>query len=299
MSDYTKLEKFFLNSITTNKDNMTIGTEVETQFVQKDEQPATLKQTQETLKELVDDGWFAIETKGDLVTEVVNDQGIRIFYELGRHNLEVATQPQMNGNIVQHVRSALNELYLCAEKADIYPWYKPILDSAEDVLVVPDERDQTWIGLDGRRALNMLSYISSVQFTFSVSLGNAIKVVNRLNDSRKKFIDDFPQNEVWHNYIRESHANYDTLRYGGPESFNDLNDYCKMLASHDVVEDSSLVPFDMAKAIDIPLFLRSIWWHFRVKKYDGIICIEVRPLSRHADDEIQKQLEMVLDIAFC
>ncbi len=298
MNDYAKLEKFFLES-TINKNNMTIGAEVETQFVQKDERPATLEQTQETLKELVNNGWSAIETKGDLVTEVINDQGIRIFYELGRHNLEVATQPQMNGYIVQHVRSALDELYLCAEKSCIYPWYKSILDSSDDVLVVPDERDQTWINLDGREALNMLAYISSVQFTFSVPLDNAITVVNRLNDSRKKFIDDFPQNETWFNYIRESHADYDTLWYGGPESFNDLSDYCKMLVSHDVVENSSLVPFDMVKAIDIPLFLRSIWWHFRVKKYDGIICIEVRPLSRHTDNEIQKQLEMVLDIAFC
>ncbi len=63
-----------------------------------------------------------------------------------------------------------------------------------------------------------------------------------------------------------------------------------------MVSVNGLIPFDQAEDLNIPLFLRSIWWYFRLKSYGANLCVEVRPRPRKADLELDRQLEFVLDI---
>jgi cytidylate kinase len=69
----------------------------------------------------------------------------------------------------------------------------------------------------------------------------------------------------------------------------------ELLAKHDVVVDGKLVPFTEAKQ-DIDLFLRSIWWNFRLRRYNNRLCIEIRTLARRTDKDGQRDLDMVLSI---
>ena len=101
---------------------------------------------------------------------------------------------------------------------------------------------------------------------------------------------------MWRAYIAESKANYRSDRYGGPLQFESILDYCMRLSKHDVVQGATLVPFDAVGEIDIPLYLRSIWWYFRLKRYGKALCVEVRPLPRRADELLQSQLEKVFDL---
>ena len=50
-----------------------------------------------------------------------------------------------------------------------------------------------------------------------------------------------------------------------------------------------------AMTVDIPLFIRSVWWYFRLRRYGTQLCIEIRPFARCEDDDFVHQLSFVLD----
>lgn len=275
----------------------TVGSEVETQFVTGDGIPISVAQSQQILRHLVDEsGWSIEQTKGILVTTVVDALGNRICYELGRHNLELATVPAEPNRVLKTVEACMRQLYISARAAGAFPYFAPILPGDDDLLIIPDERDATWLELDGRDALAPLARISSVQFTVSVAVDDAINVLNTLGSYINNFLADFPQDTIWHRYIAESAAGYLPDRYGGPLMFDDLADYCRLLTRHAVVCGARLVPYNQVKSVNIPLYLRSIWWHFRLKRYQDSLCVEVRPLARRSDDKIAEQFGMLLEI---
>jgi hypothetical protein len=234
--------------------------------------------------------------KNGMITSLMDDDGNQIFYELGRHNIELSTRPTRPENVVATVYDRLEQIYCAAKTAGCEPFFEPILQTDEDLLVIPDERDATWLELDGREALVCLARTSSVQFTFSVSHNDAIPILNRLGWRIEQFLQDYPQDEIWKGYIAGSKAGYQSDRYGGPLLFDELKDYCICLAQHSVVSGPCLTPYSDVDNLNIPLFLRSIWWYFRLKRYNNDLCIEVRPMPRRSDGHIRRQFETVLNV---
>lgn len=110
------------------------------------------------------------------------------------------------------------------------------------------------------------------------------------------FMVDYPQDAVWKRYIADSSAGYRSDRYGGPLTFESLEDYCLALTRHDVVQGVRLVQFSNVSELDVSLYIRSIWWYFTLKRYGNALCIEVRPMARRVDEQFQAQLEKVLQI---
>jgi len=275
----------------------TVGTEIETQFVNKIRNPIARIRSQKMLQYLVIKyGWSVGCKKGNLITTIFDSKGNKILYELGRHNIEISTIPSTVTGVLDEAKKCLSQIYEVARMIGAEPYFAPILPGEEDLLIIPDERDAIWIELDGREALAPLARISAVQFTISVAPQDAIKILNRLGEQINKFLENFPQDTIWKQYIRESCAGYLPNRYGGPLIFNDLYDYCCALTEHDVVQGVCLVPYSKVNNLDIPLYLRSIWWHFRLKRYGNALCIEVRPMARRSDEQLQYQLEQVLNI---
>lgn len=290
-----KLVRYFTNGIV-SQTLQTIGAEVETQFVDSDGNAIQTVVSQQMLKYLAVNGWVVECRKGDMITALVDRMGNRLFYELGRHNIEVSTAATTLDRVLGVTMSCLDQVYIAANKFGAKPYFEPVLDTNEDLLVIPDERDATWLELDGRSALASLARTSSVQFTFSVAPGCAIRILNSFGLNINSFLADYPQDAIWKNYIADSSAGYLANRYGGPLTYETLGDYCRALACHNVVQGPRLVPFETVSNLDIPLFLRSIWWYFRLKRYNNDLCIEVRPMPRLADEQIKNQLSMVLDI---
>ena len=274
----------------------TIGAEIETQFVGHDGRAISTATSQSMLGYLTEIGWKVEARKGRLITALVDEMGNRFFYELGRHNIELATRPTDIEHVTETARHCLRQLYAAGKKCGARPLFAPIYDRAEDLLVIPDERDAVWLEVDGREALAPLARTSSVQFTFSVHPRDAIKLLNRLGSQTGAFLVDFPQDKLWRAYIRESRAGYREDRYGGHASFETQDDYVRALSVHDVVLGPKLVPLDTVSTLDVRLYLRSIWWHFRLKRYGDDLCIEVRPMPRREDEAIEQHLAQVLDI---
>jgi hypothetical protein len=274
----------------------TIGAEIETQFVDLKGEAISVKTSQQILQHLASNGWNVDTRKGDLITTLVDRWGDKIFYELGRHNIEVATAASSPTRVLDVLRECLSQLYVAASGFDAKPYFSPILHGDEDLLVIPDERDAIWLELDGREALVPLARTSSVQFTFSVSLEDAIGILNKLGENIGLFLVDFPQDAIWRRYINDSLAGYRSDRYGGPLIFESLNGYCEAIACQDVVRGASLVPFSNLANVDLPLYIRSVWWHFRLKRYGDNLCVEVRPMARRGDSQLQSQLEKILGI---
>ena len=290
-----KLISYFTDGIS-SETLQTIGAEVETQFVDKDGKAVQTQTSQQMLRYLAENGWKVDCRKGNLITTLVDQNGNKIFYELGRHNMEVSTAASTPTRVLDVANSCLAQLYAAARKFGAEPFFAPILNGDEDLLVIPDERDAVWLELDGRNALAPLARTSSVQFTVSVSPQDAMKILNKFGKEISSFLVDFPQDTVWKRYIVDSSAKYLSNRYGGPLAFESLEDYCQALARHDVVQGVRLVPFQDVSNLEVSLYLRSIWWHFRLKRYGNALCIEVRPMARRADEQFQHQLDKVLAI---
>ena len=197
-------------------------------------------------------------------------------------------------NVLENTEGILKTLYEAAAEVGGFPYFHPILNTDENLLVIPDQRDAIWLELDGREALELLARISAVQFTISVSLNSAIPCLNMLGEGVGKFLKNYPQEECWRRYIKESKANYHAMRYGGPLFFDGIEDYCEKLTKHDVVVGQKLVPYNQARDLDIPLYLRSIWWYFRLRRYHNELCIEVRPLGRWDDRMIYVYLVFIV-----
>ncbi len=276
------------------KPGRSIGTEIETSFV-RNGKAATLSETQSMLKILVERGWQPSAYRGKYLTAITDQYGNRVLYELGRQNLELAARPATAGTVVREAKHLLDELYSAAGQYGLEPNFKPRIESEEDLLLIADERDAAWLELDGRQALALLAGISAEQFTVEVPFDRAILCLNRLGKVAWRFLEYYPQDRIWRQYIQQSHAGYRCDRYGGPLQFTGLRAYCQALALHDVVQDGKLVPFYQAKEIDLPLFIRSVWWYFRLKRYGNRLCIEVRPLARRSDERLEQQLQLVLE----
>ncbi len=297
MTPAEQVERYFWGT-TAQSDH--IGAEVETSFITSGGIPISLDVSQRIMRDLVNNGgWRVGDTKndGEFIATVVSPFGDVLSYELGRQNLELATVPVDPAGLIAHTRKQLDVVYRVAAKHDAYPHFAPILDTNEDLLALPDKRDVTWLTLDGRSALRPLATISSVQFTLPVTVDTAIPILNRFGAQVAEFLADYPQEDVWYQYVAESSAGYRSDRYGGPSHFESLADYCQQLVQHDVVVDTKLVPMAQVDTLDIPLFLRSVWWYSRLRKHGDQLCVEVRPLPRRGDDQLDHQLQRVLAVA--
>ena len=290
-----RLNSYFTDGIS-SRTLQTIGAEIETQFVDKGGAAISVRTSQNMLNCLAENGWKIDCRKGDLTTALADRRGNKIFYELGRHNMEISTAVSTQARILDITRKCLAQLYDAALRFGAVPLFAPILCSDEDLLVIPDERDAIWLELDGRGPLTLLARTSSVQFTISMSPQDAIAILNRLGMNIGVFLEDFPQDAIWKRYIAESSAKYLSDRYGGPLAFGSMEEYYNAIARHDVVQGARLVPLRDVGDLDISLYLRSIWWHFRLKRYGNALCIEVRPMARRNDEQLGQQLENVLSI---
>lgn len=298
MAHYDQLWNYFGNTRSKPPREKRVGSEIETFFVNNDGKAITFDQSQDILKALCDRGWKVGLRKEELVTEVTKGTS-RVLYELGYPNLELSVSPRLRSEIIPATHALLGELYAAAEKYGAYPTFGPIFNSTECYLAIPDERDAEWLCLDGKEALSPLARISAVQFTFDVNADNAVNMLNRLNYRQEEFLGLYPQNRIWLDYIKSSRAGYERDRYGGPDEFGSISHYCELLARNAVVRGTALVPFkeaDLSSNGDITLFIRSVWWYFRLRRYRENLCIEVRPLPRRRDEKLQEQLDMVLEI---
>lgn len=290
-----ELMSYFTEDLST-RTGYSVGVEVETSFLQSDSLlPISLAQSQEIFRNLLNRDWAVEAVRGELITALRSGRGDALTYELGRQNLEISAAPGTDEtSALLLVESALAELYESALLVGAVPSFSPVLATSEDLLVIPDERDATWVALDGRSALKPLATISSVQFTVEVSLENAIPAINRLNDVLPNLLRDYPQESVWREYIADSKAGYEASRYGGPQHFTSLEDYVEQLGKYKVVFVGRLIHQEQIQ--QVPLFIRSVWWYFRLRRYGDRLCIEVRPIARTSDSAIKEKLEEVFNI---
>jgi hypothetical protein len=276
-----------------------IGTEIETFFLNDDGAPITIAQSQAIMQNLRTSGWIIAGEKGDMVTVMRMGTSL-IQYELGYPNIELSVCPYDDKEqVIGRAHYLLDDLYRAAERCGAYPSQSPIFGQSGNYLALPDDRDATWLELDGKQALSPLARISAVQFTINVPFDNAIAVINRLQRARESFLGKYPQDRIWREYVASSNAGYRADRYGGPNGFNSLEHYCDELSRHAVVSGTTLVPFEEIEwqgDEDITLFLRSVWWYFRLRRYGRNLCVEVRPIPRRRDGLLRDQLDEVLSV---
>jgi hypothetical protein len=260
------------------------GAEVETQFAREDGRPIGK----------------------DALRGIVGEDLPKVFfrpvtYDLGRQNIEIRIDPQPRMSLlVEAIREGLGWLYEKMRNVGAYPIFAPMpfLNFSGQLLLLDDPRDQIWLEIDGASALEKLARTSSFQLHVSINPGDAIEIVNSLWGVGVHEW-DFPNDALWKQYIQDSEFPYNTDRYGGPEGFCDLAEYCSRLHEHNVVMHIGQVCNRPVREIcpDPDLFLRSVWWHYRLRRFGATMTVEIRPIARRSDEaNIQTCLEIVAQL---
>lgn len=202
--------------------------------------------------------------------------------------------------LITETQKVLEQVYAVAANYQLHPYFFPQLaigQQEESLLVIPDERDVIWLKLDGRASLGLLARCSAVQFTIDIWPEEVIGVINNLARQLPLWLESYPQDKAWKEYIKSSLAGYEIDRYGGPLYFSSLEDYCEKLSRYKVVTPNGLVDPGQVPDINLGLYIRSIWWYFRLRRYDRKLCLEIRPLPRLSDSELSRQLSRVFSEA--
>ena len=245
-----------------------IGLEIETDFIDEEGRPISPAVTEALLASRNDcpfDG--------------------RVSLELGRQKIELAMPPSPSFSAhYDQTRQALDWLYGQARTVDAFPRFAPDFHSDEPLLYITNDRDRHWVELDGTAALEHLCRCSSVQFTVDVNPQDAIPWVNALWGSRLHEVDYALNDRYWRAYLRDSQALHPPLRYAGPEGFQSLESYVEALA---------VFPALMGDTGDVDLFLRSVWWHHRLRRHGDTLCLEIRPTARRGDEAIPGQWHQI------
>ncbi|MBV9159368.1 MAG: hypothetical protein JO019_02095 [Candidatus Kaiserbacteria bacterium] len=260
-------------------------------------------ESQELMRRLARSGWDAhVQHAGDHLVLVRDPAGFSYKYDAGHANFELACPPDYSARAALHkARDRLEQLYRIANSLGISPLLAPCHRGEEDTLIDLEPRDRFWLTVDGRDAFAPIARIASFQATFDVAPEEAIELINRLLQRLEHFYSWFPQFRVWQRYVHESKAGYRGDRFGGPMGFESIEEYCARIAEHKVglIKAQRLVPFaeaDLADTKEIALFIRSVWWHFRLRRNGDQLCIEVRPIGRYPDDELEARLAFVCEL---
>ena len=279
------LFQYFTQGTEHTKTGATIGCEIETHLVNENGHPISVEVTRKLL---------ALTPPGQMV--VTND--------LGRQLIELAICPHESPeSLMESTYIGLAWLYREAARFGARPLFQPILNSNDDLLYIADARDQIWVDLDGKPALEQICRVASIQFTVSVSPNDAIGAINRLWTSGLHEL-DYPNSEHWQAYFGLTRSKYDLNRFAGPDHFTDLEDYITQLSKQPVIMlngKACQLPVESIAGDheSIDLFLRSVWWHYRLRRYGNSLCIEARPFARRDDASIANiwgQIAKVIEI---
>lgn len=261
------LQSYFLDGTQDTQSGGMVGVEIETQFSTLDGHPIGTDVTDQLLK--------------------ICACGHRPRLELGRQNIELSIKPQPSFTELNHLAwLSADMLYEQARQFDAYPCFAPapFLNYPDPLLYVQEDRDNTWVELDGADALENLCRCSSVQFSVDVNPNDAINWINLLWGANLHEADYADNDMLWKRYINESRFEYRSDRYGGPTGFQDIGDYVMRLNDHVAVMPGNE-----------DMFLRSVWWHYRLRRYNNSLVLEIRPMARGVDD-FHNNWKLITDI---
>lgn len=253
-----------------------------------------------------------------------------LFFELGWNNWEFSTEtwdldPQSLGRThrgpVPCLTTTLNTLRVISDTLlhiGVVDLEKPFDGFADcDTLIMPDQRDEIWLELDGD-VLRVLGHIASVHINIDVfSLKEAFEFITRLN--RLNECMNWPPPEVcgiWDQYIRESRAGYEPGRYGpSPETWKEYIDQISQYklvmlkmklesGSHLMIARPPLTktmfqPLHDYRAQslseeELDLFTRSVWWWNRLRVRNNKLVLEIRAIPRGSNKDMEEHVGVVL-----
>jgi len=262
------LLEYFTAGTQNTKSAGVVGIEIETQFAMNDGIPIPTAVTDQLLAAKID--------------------GCAVKLELGRQNIELSVEPETSFvRLFDKAKRCTGELYRLARSLGCYAKLEPAPFIFYDgqLLYVQEERDQIWVDLDGTPALEKLCRCSSVQFAIDVNPDDAIDWINRLWAAKLHEVDYQLNDLLWKSYIAESRFGYHQDRYGGPTGFGDIDGYVSHLNQYPAVMQGNE-----------DMFLRSVWWHYRLRRYGDSLALEIRPMARRYDEDIREKWKLIAGI---
>jgi hypothetical protein len=288
-----RLFDYFVNAQTVKAESRTVGVEIETLFIDEKARPISLAVSQKIWRCLaVDFSWTVVEEKAGMLVEL-EKQGFRLIYELSRHNFELTTPATLlkdSQNLFADSSKFLAEIFQAAKKFGAWPLVKGWDGFWNNTLILPDRRDEIWVRLDGLPALSLLGHTSCLHFNLDLcSIEEGLRFMRQLQEKYQEL--GWPamgNGWAWRQYLKSSKAEYEPDRYGWPP-LESLRAYCRKLSSFRVVMNKIGDEVEIAKPVlkffqnpnpDINLFLRSVWWIFRLRVRGGKLVLEIRDVPR-------------------
>lgn len=257
-----------------------VGIEIETDFVTESGDPIDIETSRAILQE-----------------RAGRPDGCQHQLELGRQKIELAVGPCTDiAELLERTRRGLTWLYGVAGRHGALPRYAPDFACDDSLLLIGNERDRLWSEIDGNEALEALCRCSSVQFTVDVHPGDAIHWINALWSAGLQSRDYAWNDGCWRRYLARSRAAHAPSRYAGPQGFESIADYAEQLVRHPVLMHAGTRVCAPFGEHDLDLYLRSSWWHYRLRRFADTLALEIRPIARRSDDALSGQWRRVANV---
>lgn len=270
----------FVNGSERTQTGAQIGVEIETDFVSEDGLPPHPATTHAILQ----------CTEG-------RPAGCDHKLEVSRAKFELVVAPQRRDDTLLTLAcDGLQWLYRVAARWGLRPRFSPEFESPERLLLVTNERNAQWLDIDGPLAVEELCRCSSVQFTIDVHPADAISCVNALWRTQLHTFDYAPNTRRWNAFIASSLAAHSRDRFGGPPGFADLSEYVARLNDQPVLihrGQRTRLRASELRDLDVDQYLKSVWWHYRLRRFGETLALEVRPTARRGDEDLAAQLARV------
>jgi len=284
-----RLRAHFENAVCSYPSQRQIGLEIETLIIDSESKPIDPLTSQNLMRRLANQyGWQIMEIKNGQIVKL-QKHGFRLIYELGWSNFELISPAfGLDQDFLRKTRFILNMISQAAQDLKARALEKSWDRFRSNTLMMPDRRDEIWLALDGP-ALFGLGHIASIQFNIDLaSIDEAMDWIKKLTGlyERKNwpFVHNF---QIWRDYIANSTAKYEKSRYALPPKT--FEQYLKQLSELKVVMHqhngtmqiaADPQPFSASPQVNIELFLRSVWWYFRLRVRNRKLVLEIRDIPR-------------------
>lgn len=300
-----RLAEYFNKAKTCVDFSRKIGLEVETLFIDgASQEPITLEVSQGMMFYLIENLEWKLQQSKNGKAVCLEKDGYWLTYDLGWNNFELITPPtkiDSGGGFPSGYYDVEQNLEDAARKFNAEACLNGWDGCRSNTLIMPDKRDEIWLELDGP-ALFSLGHIAAIHVNIDLcSMAEGESFIKKLLSAFQA--KDWPYHRnrrIWQYYIDNSLADYEADRYGPPPC--NFTKYCEELAAKKVVMNSingdlriakPASPFGGCPEVDIDMFLRSVWWWYRLRVRSGRLVLEIRDLPRSAGAE--KCLKFVID----
>lgn len=293
-----RLRDYFIEAQTCSSSNRHFGIELETLFVNKeDNKPISLQVSQKMMQDMVClYKWQVIVEYHGFISEITNE-GYCLKYDVGWNLFELTTPAVpvlQSNNLFATLAKYIKNLYSCAEQHNAVSLKGYCDNNKSNTLIPATELEELYLELNGN-SLTYLGHIAAIHYNIDLtSVQEGMSWISILETMYANQGWPPPESQYyWNCFLQESEANYEPQRYGpAPQNFEEylscLSNFKVFLnkVNNKVFLETPPPTFKNCFEVDLNWFVTFVWWWTRLRVRNNKLVLEIRAVPRGNDSEI-------------